>query len=108
RCKVEQLQLIIANSLFDPSGLIARGMAIERSGRNAKLIQLEDLILHQRDERRDHNSQALKGERRKLVTKGFARARCHHYRNIAPRQNTLNDLLLILAELLKAKVPLEK
>jgi hypothetical protein len=48
-----------AHLLLDGARFVARCRRIQRGGLDAELAQRRDLILHQRDERRDHDADAL-------------------------------------------------
>ena len=51
---------------------------IQYRRRNPHLRQLRRLILHESDQRRNHNCGALRYERRQLVAQRLASARRHH------------------------------
>ncbi len=66
------------------AGFIAVETGIEKRGGNAGGIELVDLILHQGDERRNHDGHSGPRERRNLETQGFATARWKQGEDIAP------------------------
>ncbi len=56
------------------------------------------LILHQGDERRYDDGDAVHDERRQLVAERFAAARGHEHESVAPRQQIADHRLLITLE----------
>src|SRR6267154_5802093 len=69
--------------------------AIDKGCRNADLFKLNELVLHQRDQRRNHYGGSLGIEDcRQLVTERFAAARGHHHARIATRRNAAHNGLL--------------
>jgi hypothetical protein len=61
---------------------------------NATAIQLVDLILHQRDERRDDQGDTAEHDRGQLEPQRLARARRHHRKEIATGENGVDQFLL--------------
>lgn len=59
---------------------------IDGIGRHAGQPQGGDLILHQRDQRRDHKRETAQNQRRNLVAEGFSGSRRHHRQDVAARQ----------------------
>ena len=57
-----------------------------------------DLILHQRDQRRDDEADAVAHERRDLIAQRLAAARRHQHERVAPGQRRRDDGLLLAAE----------
>jgi hypothetical protein len=70
-------------------------------------LQCIHLIFHQRNERRNHNREALAYQSGQLKTKGLAATRWHQHKHIAPGQRIANDLTLQRPELVVAEVPLK-
>jgi len=70
-------------------------------------MQGTDLVVHQRDQRRDHHRDALPGllarNCRNLVTQRFAAAGGHQHQRVATRHHVLDDRLLRPTELTVAK-----
>ena len=62
------------------------------AGRHAR--QRLDLVLHQRDQRRDHQRQVRPHQRRQLVTERLARAGGHHHQDVATGAGRLDRLAL--------------
>jgi hypothetical protein len=67
---------------------------MQRAGPNSAAVQLVDLILHQRDERRDHERRARQHDRRQLIGERLARAGRHHGEHVVSAEDSLDDLLL--------------
>ena len=69
---------------------IVRG--IERRGGNAGAAQLRNLIAHQRDQRRHHNSEAVAEQRRDLIAERLAASGWHHRQHVAAIKDLGDDL----------------
>ncbi len=74
---------------------IDRGVHLARF--HAERIQLVGLILHQGDQRRDHDRRPGKVQCRQLVTQRLARAGRHHRDRVAAFDDGTNDLFLARA-----------
>ena len=73
-----------AAKLRDDSALLgATERRIQKCGVHTELAQRADLVLHERDQRRDHDPDAIANERRDLIANGFPAARRHENRNSA-------------------------
>ena len=72
--------------------------AVERRGRNSHLRQLRSLILHQRNQRRNHDCCLSGNDRRKLVAKRFSATSRHHRASIVRSQQAADDILLLRDE----------
>ncbi len=68
------------------------------------LLQPSDLILHQRDERRDDQGQPGQEGRRQLVAERLALPGRHDRHRIAPGQHGPNDLFLAWPKLCEAEL----
>ena len=62
-----------------------------------------DLVLHQGDERRYHDGDALANHGRQLVAQTFAATRGHDDKGIVAIKQTLDDGLLVAFELVKTE-----
>ena len=62
------------------------------------------LVFHQRDERRNHNSQSIAQQRRQLKAKRFPAARRHQRKHIAPGKCIAYDFLLQWPKFVVAKM----
>ncbi len=68
---------------------------IEHARRNPHLRQLRKLVLHQSDERRDHDhGAAFQHRRRQLIAERLASAGGHHDASVAAAKQTVDDALL--------------
>lgn len=74
--------------------LLRRNGAVHAGGRHAPLRQRVHLILHQGDERGDHQSIPGTHQDRQLVAQGFARPRRHDHAQVGPREDLADHLLL--------------
>src|SRR5208282_4648404 len=72
--------------------------AIDRRRRNAHLRQLRRLVLHQRDQRRNHYRRLPRNHRRKLVAQRLSTASRHHHTSIVRRQQTADNIFLLGAK----------
>ena len=84
-------------ALGGPRRIGVEGRVEERCA-HAQLGQCRDLILHQRDQRRDHDASPLPDERWNLIAQRFATAGRHQHQRIAPRHDMVDDLALRVAE----------
>ena len=80
---------------------------VEKGRLDPGLVQGADLVVHQRDQRRDHDRHAvarlLARDRGDLVAQAFAAARGHEHQRVAAVDNVVNDPGLRSAEGLVAK-----
>ena len=67
------------------------------------IAQLLDLVLHERDERRNHQRQASLHRGGKLVAEALAGAGGHDAEDVAPAEHILDHLALHGPELIQAK-----
>ena len=85
--------------------LLVRGLrGVDECGRYADLVRTVHLVAHQRDQRGDHNGDAMQQQRGNLVADRFAGARGHHAEHVAPFENGVDELRLAGAEALIAEV----
>jgi hypothetical protein len=71
---------------------------MQRTRTDAAAIQLVDLILHQRDQRRHDQRDAGQHHRRQLIAERLARSRRHHRQHVAAAEHRRDDLFLSLAK----------
>ncbi len=71
---------------------------VEECGRYAELLEGVHLILHQRDQRRHHDADAVAQQGRNLVAQRLAAAGGHQHQRIAPAGHMLDDGLLRAAK----------
>ncbi len=94
RRKIEKPVSAFAGSLHDFGLLLLSERTVEYRGRNAHLSQLGGLVLHERNQRRDHHCGATRNHCRQLVTKRFAATGGHDNTSIVPREQAADDALL--------------
>ncbi len=80
---------------------------VQKRCRDPARLKRVDLILHERDERGNHNRQAVAQESGQLKTKRLSAARRHECKNIASGERVAHDLLLERPEGRVAEVLLE-
>ncbi len=68
--------------------------AVEHRGWNAHLRQLRRLVLHQRDQRRNHDHGPFGDHRGQLVAERFAAAGGHDHAGVTPGEQASHDALL--------------
>ena len=99
---VDEVQPARRQIALDLCGLGTGERGVQVGGAHAGFFQRGDLILHQRDQRRDNNARALSApvphKRRDLVAEGFAAARGHQHQAIAAVGHVGDDLRLRAAE----------
>ena len=94
-----------AGTAKDHRSLVAGKRAIEKTGGDAHLFELRDLILHKRDERGDDYDGALSVENGgQLIAERFATARGHDDASIPTSGDAPDNVLLAGAEGLVAPV----
>ena len=81
---------------------------VDRRCRYTRGLQLIDLILHQRNERRHHHRKPVAHQRRQLVAQALARARRQNGHRVAPGERCLHDLALQRPEFVVAEHLLEQ
>ena len=79
--------------------------AMERRRRIARQAQRIDLVLHQRDQRRDHDVGASRDRGRHLVAERLAAPGRHHDQRVAPLESGLDSLRLQRPQTLKSPKP---
>ncbi len=94
RGDVEQAQRSLPEAARDPAALLGLGRGIEGRGLDAELAKLRHLAAHQRDQRRDHQRQAVPDNRRQLEEERLAAAGRHHRQHVLAVEDRGQDLLL--------------
>ena len=87
---------------------LLRDRTIHKSRRNPLRRKRLHLILHERNQRRNHHRPMRQSQRRDLETDGLPRARRHDRHHIVPTQNRPRDLLLHGAKRIVSEIPLQK
>jgi len=98
---VEKVELTAAKALDGPLAVaVRRG---QRRRANAQCLRAANLVMHQRDQRRNDQRRAFPGERRQLIAERLARAGRHHRQRMLSREHAAHDVLLRAAEGVEAK-----
>ena len=95
---VEQVELAGVQERQHPARLGRLERRVVERGPHAAGAQGVDLVLHQRDERRDHDADAGSQQRRDLVAERLAAAGRHEDEAASPGGDVLDDLLLLRPE----------
>ncbi len=98
RRHVHQVDLAGAHQALDAVRFLVGLGRVEEGGAHAHLGQCVDLVLHQRDQRRDHHAHAVADQRRDLVAQRLAAAGGHQYQRVAARAHVFHNLGLLAAE----------
>ena len=107
RRHIEQFQTLQMEALNHFVPLLLGQARVKRGGGNLALSQALDLILHQRNERRNHQRQAGQQRRRELIAERFPLAGRHDRHGVAAGQYRPHDLELAWPELRQAELFLE-
>jgi hypothetical protein len=82
--KIEQAERALRRRAHHGALLVAGLRAVEHGGRNAHVGELRHLVLHERDERADHQHGAAERQRGKLVAERLAAAGGHDDGGVVP------------------------
>ena len=100
-CDVEQVELAAAQPLHGSLSVAVGGG--QRGGSQAERIGAADLVVHQRDQRRDDQRGPRPSECWELVAKRLAGARRHHRQRVFAGHDPVDDGLLDAAEMIEAE-----
>ncbi len=100
---VQQVEAPAVQVAQDGARLVRLQRRVVGGGAYAGRAQGVDLVLHQRDERRDDDAGAGSHERGELVAEGLAAAGGHEHEGVASRDDVLDDILLMRTELGEAE-----
>ena len=81
--------------------------AVDEGGRDVFFQQRIDLVLHQRDERRNHDAVTRTHEDRQLVAERFSGAGRHDDAEVAPGEDLFDHLLLIVEKAVESVIIFE-
>ena len=84
-----------------------RNRAVDEGGGQAASAQCVNLILHQRDQRRDNERDAIADHRRQLITERLAASGRHDDDRVFAFQNGCNHFALAFAKVVKPEVLLQ-
>jgi hypothetical protein len=87
--------------------LIVRQAGVKSRHRDVPFLETLDLILHERDERRDDHRQTREQRRRQLIAQRFPLPGRHHGQHVAPFHDSADHLFLAWPEAGKAETLLE-
>jgi len=107
RGDVEQLVFAAAEAVEPLAGLGRIERRVEKCRAHSRRLELIHLVLHQRDERGNHDRQALADQRRELVTKAFSGTGRQDGHRIPAVERGFHDFALQRAELVVAESLLE-
>jgi hypothetical protein len=71
---------------------------MDRAGPQTELLQGIDLVLHEGDEGRDDDPDAVPAQGRNLVTERFPTTGRHEHKSVAPCDDMVDDFRLSIAE----------
>ncbi len=96
--QVEELDLAAADALGNAALLLGAQGGVERHRGHAEFVEGGDLVVHQRDQRRDDHRQPLAQQTRHLIAQRLAAAGGHQYQGIATTGHAIDDRRLVAAE----------
>ena len=82
----------------DLAAFFALAAGVNAFGAEAHLLELGDLVLHERDQGADDQGDAAAGDAGELVAEGFAGAGGHDQQHVPALGNGLADFFLVRAE----------
>ena len=95
---VDEVDLARAHQALDAARFFVGLRGIEEGGAHAHFGQRIDLVLHQRDQRRDDDADAIAQQRRDLVAQRLAAAGGHQHQRVAAMADVVDDVGLLAAE----------
>ena len=107
RGHIKQIEAPVIEQVGDARNLARLQFRMERACGNIKLAQGGDLIVHQRDQRGDHECRAFAHECRHLVAHAFAAAGRHQNERVFAGDDGVHRLLLQAAEFWEAENAVE-
>ena len=105
--QVQHLQLTAAHAPGQLTLLLGVQGGVQRGRSHPKLIERGDLVVHQRDQRRNHHREAGAQQPRHLKTQRLAAAGGHQYQRIAAVGHAFDDCCLAPTETVVADDILE-
>ena len=104
---VQQLVLASSGEIQCIAELLEAHRAVDARSGDTGLDQRTDLIFHQRNERRNDQSQSGEQHRGHLIADGLARTGRHDAQRVAPGEDGLHQLVLSRAERIVAEILFE-
>ncbi|MNO92050.1 hypothetical protein D3C76_836120 [compost metagenome] len=105
--EVEHFHFTAADPCRQVTLLLGTERGVQCRGGHTQFFQGRDLIVHQRDQRRNHDRQAVAQQRRHLEAQGFTTTGRHQDQGIAATGHALNDCTLAATETVVAEDVLE-
>ena len=106
-CQVQHFHFATAQAPGQVALLLGRERGVQGGCGYAQLVKRGDLVVHQRDQRRDHHGQAWAQQARHLETQRLAAASRHQHQGIATIGHAFDDRCLAPSETVVAKDVLE-
>ena len=100
---IQQIKLLLDQVARDAARLGRIEIGMQRAGRDAKLAQRRHLVVHQRDQRRDHHRGARTAQRGHLEADALAAAGRHQHQRVAAGDDMVDHLFLLAAKAGKAE-----
>ena len=95
---VDEVDLAVADGGFGGGYLARVDVRVDRSGADAKLLQSRNLVLHQRNQRRDDDRDARTAEGGDLIAQRLTGAGRHQHKRVLARDYRVDRGLLMPAE----------
>ncbi len=95
---IQQIELLLDQVARDAARLGGIQVGVQRAGRDAKLPQRRHLVVHQRDQRRDHDGGAGTTQRGDLEADALAAAGRHQDQGVAACDDVVDRLFLLAAK----------
>ena len=105
RRDVEQIELLLDQVARGAARLRRVELGMQCAGGDAKLAQRRDLIVHQRDQRRDHYRGAAPAQRRHLEADALAATGRRQHQRVAAGDDMTYHLLLLATEARESRTP---
>ncbi|MNH08247.1 hypothetical protein D3C79_676580 [compost metagenome] len=107
RRQVQHLHFATAQAPGQVTLLLRGQRGVQRGGRHTQFVERGDLVVHQRDQWRDHHRQARAQQPRHLETQRLAATGGHQHQGIAAIGHAVDDRCLAPAETVVAEDVLE-
>ena len=101
---IEQLICTIVRVAVRLAQFIQTHGTVDAPGRDPRVPQRHDLILHQRDQRRDDKRYPRQQQRGQFITEAFSAARRHNAKRVASGKNGVDQRLLARTEFGKSEI----
>ena len=105
--QVEQVEVTGQEGLLDLAALLVVLGRVEETGPDPERGQRVDLVLHQRDQRRDDHPDTGPDQRRDLVAQRLAATGRHQHQGVTAADDGLDDVLLLAPERVVPEHPVQ-